>query len=64
MVSIRCKMMVKAELEKLGLHHGIVDLGEVEVREFLTADQRDHLKTAFEFTTPDPDKGFFTIWNK
>jgi hypothetical protein len=32
MVSIRCKLVVKAELDKLGIHYGIVDLGEVEIR--------------------------------
>ena len=30
MVSIRCKMVVKEELRKLGLHFILVDLGEVE----------------------------------
>ena len=33
MVSIRCKLVVKAALEKLGLHYGMIDLGEVEVME-------------------------------
>jgi AraC-like DNA-binding protein len=46
MVSIRCKMMVKSELEKLGLHYGVVDLGDVEVLGSITADQRSQLKTA------------------
>jgi AraC-like DNA-binding protein len=45
MVSTRCKMVVKSELEKLGLHYGKVDLGEVEVRGNLTVDQHDQLKT-------------------
>ena len=31
MVCSRCKMVVKAELEKLGLHPQTVDLGEVEL---------------------------------
>ena len=39
-------MIVKAELESLGLHHGIVDLGEVEVIENMTSLQLDQLKTA------------------
>jgi hypothetical protein len=43
-VSIRCKMIVKSELEKLGLHHGVVELGEVEVKESITSEQRDELK--------------------
>ena len=46
MVSIRCKMVVKSELDKLGLHYGVVDLGEVEIKEDLTEIQRDSLKTA------------------
>jgi len=33
MVCDRCKMVVKSELEKLGLHPVSVDLGEVEVQE-------------------------------
>ena len=45
MVSLRCKMMVKAELEKLGLHYVIIDLGLVEVLEDITQKQRDLLKT-------------------
>ncbi len=44
MVSNRCKMAVKEELKKLGLHFVIVDLGEVDVMETLTTDQRDQLK--------------------
>jgi len=46
MVSIRCKMIVKAELDKLGLHYGVVDLGEVDVKESITAAQREQLKIA------------------
>jgi len=37
-------MVVKAELEKLGLHYVLVDLGEVEVKENITAEQREQLK--------------------
>ena len=33
MVCRRCKMVVKAELEKIGLHPITVELGEVELRE-------------------------------
>ena len=43
MVCQRCKMVVKSELEKLGLHHTRVELGEVEVMEDLTAAQRSVL---------------------
>ena len=46
MVSIRCKLLVKAELKNLGLHFVFVDLGEIEIMEDLTADQRGQLKTA------------------
>lgn len=33
MVCSRCKMVVKSELEKLGLHTVVVELGEVEIQE-------------------------------
>jgi AraC-like DNA-binding protein len=46
MVSNRCKMAVKDELKKLGLHFVLVDLGEVEVMEDLSLDLRDELKAA------------------
>ncbi len=46
MVSNRCKMAVKEELKKLGLHFVVVDLGEVEIMEDLTVEQRDQLKIA------------------
>jgi len=46
MVSIRCKMVVKSELDKLGLHYGVVDLGDVEIREDITSGQREQLKAA------------------
>lgn len=40
MVSNRCKMAVKTELKKLGLHFIVVDMGEVELMEELTAEQK------------------------
>lgn len=46
MVSLRCKMMVKAELNNLGLHYMNVSLGEVEIMENLTEQQHDDLKLA------------------
>ena len=46
MVSNRCKMAVKTELKKLGLHFIVVDLGEVEIMENISDDQREKLKTA------------------
>jgi YesN/AraC family two-component response regulator len=46
MVSLRCKLIVKSELENMGLHPSIVELGEVETVEELTAEQYQQLKTA------------------
>ena len=40
MVSNRCKMIVKSELEEFGLHFIIVDLGEVEIMENISSEQR------------------------
>ncbi len=50
MVSLRCKMVVKEELRKLGLHFIVVDLGEVEIMEELTQSQHDSLNTALLHT--------------
>ena len=44
MVSLRCKMIVKEELKKLGLKYVVVDLGVVEVMEDITPEQRELLK--------------------
>jgi AraC-like DNA-binding protein len=44
MVSNRCKIAVKEELKKLGLHFIIVDLGEIEIMEDLSDEQREQLK--------------------
>jgi AraC-like DNA-binding protein len=46
MVSSRCKMVVKEELKKLGLHFMVIDLGEVEIMENITVLQRQQLQTA------------------
>ena len=43
MVSTRCKMIVKSELEKHGLHFIIVELGEVEIMENITEEQKNKL---------------------
>jgi AraC-like DNA-binding protein len=43
MVCMRCKMVVKSELDKLGLHYGKVELGEVEIMEDISARQLDSL---------------------
>lgn len=44
MVSNRCKMVVKEELKKLGLHYIVVDLGEVEIMENISMEKRALLK--------------------
>lgn len=44
MVSLRCKMIVKDELKKLGLHYVIVDLGMVEIMEDIAPKQFETLK--------------------
>ena len=44
MVSIRCKMMVKQELQKLGLHFVTIDLGEIDILEKISLEQREKLK--------------------
>lgn len=46
MVSVRCKMIVKQELQKLGLHFIIVELGEVEIMENISGEQREQVKIA------------------
>ena len=46
MVCIRCKMVVKEELTKLGLHYTIVELGEAEILENISANQHDRFKEA------------------
>lgn len=44
MVSNRCKLAVRDELKKLGLHFIVVDLGEIEIMEELTLEKRELLK--------------------
>lgn len=46
MVCIRCKMVVKAELTKLGLHYTVVELGEVEILETITPEQQEQFREA------------------
>ncbi|MFZ4457009.1 MAG: helix-turn-helix domain-containing protein [Bacteroidales bacterium] len=46
MVSNRCKVAVKQELTKMGLHFILVDLGEVEIMETLSSEQRTELNLA------------------
>jgi len=45
MVSLRCKMMVKEELHKLGLPYVEIDLGVVEMQHDITDEQREQLRT-------------------
>ena len=58
MVSNRCKMMVKSELEKLGLHYGAVELGEAEVKEQLD----DAVKFAEDSPFAQPSTVFEDIY--
>jgi AraC-like DNA-binding protein len=44
MVSLRCKLLVKEKLNKLGIEYGSVDLGEVELPEDITDPQKLQLK--------------------
>ncbi len=44
MVSLRCKMMVKEELAKLGIKAISIELGVVEIPEDISKEQQTHLK--------------------
>lgn len=46
MVSLRCKMVVKDALEKLGLNYRSVNLGVAELQRGITGEQREQLKAA------------------
>jgi len=48
MISNRCKLAVKEELTKLGLHFVVVDLGEVEIMEEITSEQRTLLQVGLQ----------------
>lgn len=50
MVCIRCKMVVKSELEKLGLYYTSVELGEAEIRGDATKEQLGILSVALAKT--------------
>ncbi|MDP4208187.1 MAG: AraC family transcriptional regulator [Bacteroidota bacterium] len=43
MISNRCKIVVKSELEKLGLHYTTMESGEVELLENVSAELQDRL---------------------
>jgi len=44
MVSLRCKIMVKAILQRMGIHYETLELGMVEILEDITPDQFNQLK--------------------
>jgi YesN/AraC family two-component response regulator len=46
MVSLRCKMIIKSELELLNLHIITLELGEVEIKEDLTVHQQNEFKNS------------------
>jgi AraC-like DNA-binding protein len=46
MVSIRCKMLVKAEIEELGITPLVVELGEVVIKETVSVKKYNALKVA------------------
>ena len=48
MVCIRCQMVVKAELEKLGLHYTYVNIGEAEIVENLQNEKLELLNTGLK----------------
>ena len=50
MVSLRCIMVVKSELEKLELHYNSVDLCEADIIEDITPEQREILAIALKKT--------------
>jgi len=46
MVCIRCKMIVKQELEKLDLHYTTVELGKAEIMEDISFVQKEEFKAS------------------
>ena len=46
MVSLRCKLMVEAELEKLGIEYTSVELGEAEISQNISMTLQEELKTS------------------
>lgn len=48
MVCDRCKMVVKQEIEKLGLQVLSISLGEIELIEDLNSEQKQHVKEVLE----------------
>jgi len=50
MVSNRCKMVVKEELNKLGIFYFIVDLGVVDIMDDITDLQREQIRQALHLS--------------
>jgi AraC-like DNA-binding protein len=48
MVSLRCKMLVKDELKKLGFHSFTVELGEAVIDEDISPEQYNRIRRALE----------------
>ena len=48
MVSLRCKMVVKEELKKLGINHIAINLGQVELMEQIKPEQLEQLRVALK----------------
>jgi YesN/AraC family two-component response regulator len=50
MVSIRCKMIVGAELTHLGLHYNRVELGQVDIIEHISTAQHEQIRSGLSKT--------------
>jgi AraC-like DNA-binding protein len=50
MVCERCKKMVKAELDNMGLRYFSIEIGEVTIKEGLTAEQHSDLRNALHLS--------------
>jgi AraC-like DNA-binding protein len=48
MVCIRCKMVVKSELEKFGLNYTTIELGEADIKEDISTEQLESLRIALK----------------
>lgn len=48
MVCLRCKILVQAEIEKLGLHCLVIKLGEIEIDEPISEEELHQLNSAFK----------------
>lgn len=63
MVSNRCKLILKSELDHLGIEYNLLGLGEVELKEKPSALQQEELKTAllkWDFELMDDRKTILT----